>query len=145
MCKRLFRLLPLVALLAICTGCPRNANNTVTVVIDGDPALVSQIAELLAPSLLDDANWSYISWSQWGWGKPKLTLAPVVNPEELRERIRFGTVTRIDQRTVYVKADRFRGTILVVFTRIKKMLNELLGDNDGTDLWSQLLPTDQGP
>ncbi len=145
MCKRLFRLLPLVALLAICTGCPRNANNTVTVVIDGDPALVSQIAELLAPSLLDDANWSYISWSQWGWGKPKLTLAPVVNPEELRERIRFGTVTRIDQRTVYVKADRFRGTILVVFTRIKKMLNELLGDDDGTDLWSQLLPTDQGP
>jgi hypothetical protein len=117
----------------------------VTVVIDGDPALVSQIAELLAPSLLDDANWSYISWSQWGWGKPKLTLAPVVNPEELRERIRFGTVTRIDQRTVYVKADRFRGTILVVFTRIKKMLNELLGDDDGTDLWSQLLPTDQGP
>jgi len=145
MCKRLFRLLPLVALLAICTGCPRNANNTVTVVIDGDPALVSQIAELLAPSLLDDANWSYISSSQWGWGKPKLTLAPVVNPEELRERIRFGTVTRIDQRTVYVKADRFRGTILVVFTRIKKMLNELLRDNDGTDLWSQLLPTDQGP
>ncbi|MCU0720344.1 MAG: hypothetical protein MUC83_11620, partial [Pirellula sp.] len=64
----------LVALLAICAGCPRNAGNTVTVVLDGNPTLTSEIAEHLASSLLDDANWSHISWSQWGCNNTKLTL-----------------------------------------------------------------------
>lgn len=126
-----FRIVSLAILLAICTGCPRNADNTVTVVLDGNPTLTSQVAEYLAASLLDDANWWHISWSQWGWANTKLTLAPIVDPESLRQRVRFGNVTRIDGRTVYVKVDRMRGTILVLYSRIWKIVRETLGFDDG--------------
>jgi hypothetical protein len=121
-------LFPIIALFIIFTGCPR-ADNTVTLVIEGNPILTPQIAEYLAPSLLDDSNWSHISWWQTGLGKTKLSLSPIKDPEVLRSRIYFGAVTRIEERTVYVKADPFCGTILVALKRIQKIIDEFIRDN----------------
>ncbi len=72
---------------------------------------VMAIAEHLSPSLLDKADWSQISCSQWGRANTKITLAPIVDPESLRERVQFGTITRIDGRTVYIKVDHLRSTV----------------------------------
>jgi hypothetical protein len=128
--RQFFRTISLFAFLAICTGCPRNADNTVTVVLDGNPTLTSEIAEHLAASLLDEANWSHISWSQWGLNNTKLTLAPIADPESLRKRVRFGAVTRIDGRTVHVEIDYVRGIVLVLYTRIGMILKETFGIDD---------------
>jgi hypothetical protein len=131
MLTQLFRIVSLATMLAVCVGCPRNASNTVTVILDGDPALTTQVAEHLAFSLLDDANWSHISWSQWPWADTRLTLAPISDPESLRRRVLFGSVTRVEDRTVYVKVDRIRGTILVLHARFWKVVMQTFGLDDG--------------
>ncbi len=110
MVHRFVRVVSLGLLLALCTGCLRNQDNTVTIVLQGDSTLSWQIAEHLSPSLLDKADWSHISWSQWGRANTKITLAPIVDPESLRERVKFGNVTRINGRTVYVEVDHLRST-----------------------------------
>ena len=123
--KTLLYIAAVAWLLMTCTGCPRgDAGNTVTVVLRGEPRLSAQIAEHLVPSLLDDAQWSSTSWTQWG-RETKMTLAPVENPESLRERIGFGAVTRIDDRTVYVEVNRVVATLSVILARNREIFRDL--------------------
>ncbi|NNE00554.1 MAG: hypothetical protein HKN47_24835 [Pirellulaceae bacterium] len=121
----LLHLFAIACLLIVCSGCPRNADNTVTVVLQGESMLTQQVAQHVAPSLLDDANWSHLTWSQWGWGNVKLTIAPVTDPESMRDRIGFGDVTKIEGRTVYVKVSPIRGTLAVIYARTIKVISDL--------------------
>jgi len=131
MLKTIVQLNAIACMLMMCSGCPRgDKDNTVTVVLRGEPRLAAQIAEHLAPALLDKDDWSRMSWTQWG-RETKLTVAPVENPESLRERIGFGTVTRIDDRTVYVDINRVTATLSVILARNRVIFQDLfLADPD---------------
>ena len=131
MLKAIMQLAATACMLVVGTGCPRgDASNTVTVILRGEPRLAAQIAEHLAPSLLDKSDWSSTSWTQWG-RETKLTLAPVDDPTSLRNRIGFGTVTRINDRTVHVEVNRVTATLSVVLKRNREIFRDLVfGDPD---------------
>ncbi len=126
---KLAKLFLLLCLCSVCLGCPRNESNTVTVVLEGNATLNAQIAEHLATSLLDDENWFHISWWQWGYRTTHLKLSPVVDAESLRERIKFGTVTRIEGRQVYVRSHWLQGSAMVVAARARSVVLQVLGLN----------------
>lgn len=129
--KTVIQLAAIASILLLCTGCPRgNPGNTVTVVLRGEPRLAAQVAEHLAPSLLDSIDSSSMSWTQSGQ-ETKLKLSPVENPDSLRDRVTFGTVTRINGRTVDVQVNRVAATVAIIYVRNREIFHDLfVGDSD---------------
>ncbi len=117
-----------------------------------------QATETLLPVLVDDPPEREICWTSWEGGPPLIVqIGPVADPKILASRIQFGTVERIDGRTIYVKVDeekaRTQTLVVEVAQFIKSVpptLSELLfigrikviawwtGRSEGEVFWSEL-------
>ncbi|HEV3259901.1 MAG TPA: hypothetical protein VG013_23740 [Gemmataceae bacterium] len=79
-------------------------DHTVTLVLRGvEDESTRQAVDGLLPSLVDDPQ----SWliSRQPSRPDRVRLAPVARPEALATKIRFGKVTRIEGRTIFVRVD----------------------------------------
>jgi hypothetical protein len=133
----MFRAMPSVRLLFVlllsalafgASGCwPARSNESVLVVLRGGSESARwQATKDLLPYLVDDPNKRVDNWNAWGGRAPEqIRLSPVADPKAFADRVLFGVVERIDDRTIYIRLDEEKTQAQAMLARVAHFFEDL--------------------
>jgi hypothetical protein len=120
---------PLLSALALgSSGCwPARTDESVLVVLRGGSESARwQATEDLLPYLVDDPHKRLHSWNAWGGHPPEqIRLAPVADPKGFADRVLFGVVEKIDDRTIYIRLDEEKTQAQAMLARVAHFFDDL--------------------